>query len=179
VWNDTAYTDARGWVNVLGELYNNTGSNQQDVLLTIAFFDNDVQVDEQVAAPIVQVLPQGGRVPFSLEADIPYAFTRYEIAVEGEPTGLPAWRDLEVLNVVETPGVPYRITGDIRNPGDALSTYAQVTATLYNADGKVVNVGYDFLPAASLGPGQTASFEVLIEQPYSGIARFELMAFGF
>jgi hypothetical protein len=178
VWNDTSYVDGRGWVNVLGELFNNTGSNQQDVLVTVSFFDNDVQVDEQTAAPVVLVAPQGSKVPFQMDADIRLAYTRYEITVDGVPAEGQVRQDLEILNVSESPGVPYRIAGQLHNPGDALATYAQVIATLYNGEGKVVNVGYDFLPAGSLGPGQTVSFEVIIDQPHEGIAGYELQALG-
>jgi len=180
ILNDTSYTDGLGRVHVLGELYNNTESNQQDVLVTISFYnDQNLQIAEEVTAPVVQVVPQGNQVPFSLETELRFSYVRYEVSVDGEMTGLQPRQDLEILNHTGNPGAPYHITGEIRNSGEALSTYAQVIATLYDGAGQVVGVGYDFLPAGSLGPGQTAPFEVIIEQPHEGIVSYALMVLGF
>ena len=178
--NDTSYSDAEGWVHVLGEIVNNTGANQEDILLTISFYDElNRQIGEEPTAPIIEVIPQGSKVPFSLETELRVPYERYEITVDAVPTGREPRIDLEILNHTGTAGGIYRITGEVYNPGDPLSAYAEVIATLYNDAGLVVNVGYSFLPAGDLGSGQTAPFEVLVEQPHESIAGYALVVLGF
>lgn len=180
VINDTSYSDAEGWIHVLGEIVNNTGANQEDVLLTVFFYDElNRQVGEEPAAPIVEVIPQDSKVPFSLETELRVPYERYEITVDAVPTDREPRIDLEVLNHAGTTGEIYIITGEVYNPGNPLLAYAEVIATLYDDAGLVVNVGYSFLPAGDLGSGQTASFEVLVEQPHESIASYELVVLGF
>ena len=180
VLNDTSYTGAMDHVFVFGEIYNNTGSTQEDILVIVAFFnDMNQQIDEKSTAPIVQAVPQGSQVPFGLEAELRLPYASYQISVEGKPSGISPRQDLQTLSHAGSAGATYRITGEIHNPGEALSTYAQVIATLYDSAGRVVNIGYDFLPAGSLGPGQTAAFEVVVEQPHQGITSYKLTLFGF
>ncbi|MBU0704579.1 MAG: FxLYD domain-containing protein, partial [Chloroflexi bacterium] len=101
------------------------------------------------------------------------------ITVDAVPTDREPRIDLEILNHTGTAGGIYRVTGEVYNPGDPLSAYAEVIATLYNDAGLVVNVGYSFLPAGDLGSGQTAPFEVLVEQPHESIAGYALVVLGF
>lgn len=178
--NDTSYSDAEGWVHVLGEIVNNTGANQEDVLLTVFFYDElNRQVGEEPIAPIVEVIPHGGKVPFSLETELRVPYERYEFTVDAVSTDREPRIDLEVLNHTGTTGGIYTITGEIYNPGNPLFAYAEVIATLYDDAGLVVNVGYSFIPAGDLGSGQTAPFEVLVEQPHESIAGYELVVLGF
>ena len=180
VLNDTAYTDIQDRVHVLGGIYNNTGANQEIWLVTVDFFDEqNNQVAQEMTAPVVEVVPQGSKVPFSLEAELRLPYARYEILVEGDPSDLQPRQDLQVLSHTSEAGGMYRITGELSNPGEALVTYAEVVATLYDSAGRVVNVGYDFLPAGELGSDQTTSFEVLVEQPHESITSYALVVFGF
>lgn len=180
IMNDVSYTDERGLVRVVGELYNNTGTNQEQILATISFFDEqDIKVAEGATAPVVEVVSQGTMVPFDLEIDLQFPHVRYEIEIDGIPTGRQPRQDLQILSHTSTAGDPYRITGEIHNPGEALSTYAEIIAVLYDDVGRAVNVGYVFLPAEDLGPGQTTFFEVSIGQPYGSIASYNLTTLGF
>jgi hypothetical protein len=179
VLNDTVYTDGQGHVYVLGEIYNNTGSNQEIWVIVDFFDEQNNRVAQEVAASVVEVVPQGSKVPFSLEAELRLPYARYEILVDGDSSDLQPRQDLQVLNHTGEAGQVYRITGELSNPGEALVTYAEVVATLYDGAGRVVNVGYGFLPAGELGAGQTASFEVLIQQPHESIASYALVVFGF
>ena len=180
VLNDSAYTGEGGWVYVQGEIFNNTGTNQENVLLIVAFYDEqDRQVGEETTAPVVEVIPQGSKVPFILETELRLPYERYEVTAEGIPTDRQPRMDLEIQDHTSTIDEVYRITGEIYNPGAPLSTYVEVIATLYDDAGRVVNLGYDFLIADELGAGEAAPFEVLIEAPYEGVARYALVVLGF
>jgi hypothetical protein len=178
--NDASYTDERGLVHVVGELYNNTATNQEQVLVTVSFFDElDIKVAEGATAPVVEVVPQGTMVPFGLEIELQFSHARYEVEIEGIPTSRQPRQDLQILSHTGTAGETYRITGEIHNPGEALSTYAEIIAVLYDEVGRAVNVSYVFLPAEDLGSGQTTYFEVSIGQPYGSIASYSLITLGF
>jgi len=125
------------------------------------------------------VVPEGTVVPFDLEIELQFSHARYDVEIEGIPTGRQPRQDLQILSHSGTAGETYHITGEIHNPGEALSTYAEIIAVLYNDVGRAVNVGYVFLPAEDLGPGQTTFFEVSIGQPYGSIASYNLTTLGF
>lgn len=165
---------------MLGELYNNTDSNQENVMVTVTFYnDAGEKVAEEQVAPIVEVVPLGIKVPFELEFQLRTAYSRYEFAVDGEATAKTPRLDLQVANSESSTNGDYHITGQVTNPGDALSTYAQIIGTLYDGAGKVVNVGYDFLAAAQLPPGGSTPFEVVIEHPHESVASYGLVVLGF
>lgn len=178
--NDVAYIKGESNIYILGEIYNNTGVNQEDVVVTAFLYDDqNRQVAEGVTAPVIEVLPHGCKVPFSLEAELRLAYARYEITVEGDPTGREARQDLQIANHVSGDGDGYHITGEIRNPDGTLPAYAEVIATLYDGAGRVVGLGCDFLPADDLASGQMATFEVWVEEPLEGVASYALVVLGF
>jgi hypothetical protein len=180
VFNDNVYVDNNGWTHVLGELYNNTDSPQENVIVTVIFYnDTGDKVAEEQVAPVVEVVPRGVKVPFELEFRLRTAYSRYEFAVEGDATARTPRLDLRIANSQGSSGNGYHITGQVTNPGDALSTYAQIIGTLYDGAGKVVNVGYDFLAAAQLPSGSSAPFEVVIEHPHESVASYGLVVLGF
>ena len=180
VQNDTTFADSGGTVHVVGEVLNNTGDNQENVDLVVSFFDGTGrQVGEEIASPVVEVLPQGVTVPFEVAADLRMAYTNYEIVASGDSTSSQPRQDLEIISHSGIPGDPYRVVGEIGNRGLTLSSYAQIIATLYDGSGKVAGLGYDFISADSLGSGQMATFEVAIEDPLPGVVRYALVVLGF
>jgi hypothetical protein len=180
VLNDNVYVDSNGWTHVLGELYNNTDSNQENVVVTVTFYsDTGDKVAEEQVAPVVEVVPRGVKMPFDLEFILRTAYSRYEFAVEGDATTKTPRLDLQIVDSEGSSDNGYHITGQVSNPGDALSTYVQVIGTLYDGAGKVVNVGYDFLAAAQLPPGGSVPFEVAIEHPHENLVSYGLVVLGF
>ena len=178
--NDNVYVDGDGWTHVLGELYNNTDSNQENVIVTVTFYnDTGDKVAEEQVAPVVEVVPRGVKIPFELEFQLRTAYHHYEFSVEGNPTEESPRLDLQIVSHEGSSGDGYHITGQVSNPGDTLSTYVQIIGTLYDGAGKVVNVGYDFLAAAQLPPGGSAPFEVVIEHPHESVASYGLVVLGF
>ena len=164
----------------MGEVLNNTGFNNENVDLVVSFHDGTgAQVGEEIASPVIEVLPQGVTVPFAVKADLRMAYTSYQIEASGDTTARHPRQDLELVNHTGSPGDPYRITGEIVNRGQALSSYAQVIATLYDGNGKVAGLGYDFISADILGPSQMAAFEVVIEDSLPGVAGYALVVLGF
>lgn len=178
VLHDNAWIDPQGWVHVLGEIYNNTGTNQENVLVVISFYNEQgLQVGGETTAPVVQVVPQGSKVPFEMVAELRLPYSRYQVSVEGETTGYLPRQDLEVVHHAGSFGTTCRISGELRNPDGPLSGYAEVIATLYDDAGRVAGVGYAFLSPGDLV--ETAPFEVLIEPPCDGVATYALLVLGF
>jgi hypothetical protein len=180
VQNETATWTGANDVYVIGEVLNNTGGNQEDVDLVITFFDGTgQQIGEAIASPVIDVLPQGVIAPFEVAERLTMGFTRYEVEVEAKPTVRQPRQDLDLISHSGTPGNPYRIAGEIGNPGQALDEYVQVIATLYGDGGNVVGLGYDFISPDDLGVGQMARFEVVVDDALPGIAHYTLLVLGF
>lgn len=165
---------------MLAELYNNTDSNRENVIVTVTFYNDagDIVAEEHIA-PVVEIVPRGVAVPFELEFQLRMAYHHYEFSVEGDPAAKSPRLDLNIVSHEGSGGDVYHITGQVENPGDAMSTYVQIIGTLYDGAGKVVNVGYDFLSAAQLPPGGIAPFDVAIEHPHESVATHSLLVLGF
>lgn len=149
-------------------------------MVTVTFYnDAGEMVAQEQVAPVVEVVPLGIKVPFELEFQLRTSYSRYEFAMDGDATTRTPRLDLQVANSESSADGNYRITGQVTNPGEALSTYVQIIGTLYDGAGKVVNVGYDFLAAAQLPPGGSAPFEVVIEHPHESVASYGLVVLGF
>ena len=184
VQNHTDFTGGGGDVHVIGEVLNNTGDNQENVELVVSFYDGTGQkVGEVIAPPVIEVLPQGVTVPFEAVLTRPsIGHTSYDIAASGYATSLEPRRDLEVLTHSSSGGDPYRIVGEIGNRGAALrdvDPYVQIIVTLYQSDGTVAGLGFDFIAGEDLGPGQMTTFEVAIDDPLPGVVRYALVTLGF
>jgi hypothetical protein len=184
VENTTTFTDGGGDVHVIGEVLNNTGDNQENVDLVVSFFDDrGQQVGEVVASAVIEVLPQGVTIPFeAVLTRSTMAHAGYAIEVTGDATGSRPRMDLVIASDTSMGGNPYRIAGEVGNPGAALreyDPYVQIIATLYQADGTVAGLGFDFIAGEDLGPGQVTTFEVAVDDPRGEVVRYALVVLGY
>jgi hypothetical protein len=184
-WYDqgvTALQDSDGDAFVMGEVLNNTGSNQEDVSVVVSFLNEDgQQVGEAEIWPVVIVVPDGIAVPFEATERLTTSFSRHEISVRSTASSLTVRQDLELVSHAGAAGPPYTIMGELGNPGPDLpeAGCAWIIATLYDAGDRVAGVGYDGVDGAQLRSGQRAAFEVTIEDPLYTVARYELVVLGY
>ena len=86
--------------------------------------------------------------------------------------------DLEVLS--HSQGVDargYVISGEVQNPGSPVML-AEIVATVYDVEGKVVGLGSHVFNPGALGQGQTAVFEIVVGVLCGEVANYELQVQG-
>jgi hypothetical protein len=149
---------------VFGELTNQTGSLLSFVEVVVTFLDpNGSLLGEDFNEITVEAMPHGATLPFAIQLDSLGPPAQYRFQVFAEPADVTPRTDLQVSNLQLAPGNNrLLLTGNITNPGEALSDFAEVIATFYNADGAVVAVGYRAIDSLQLGAAQTARFEIIV-----------------
>jgi hypothetical protein len=178
----TALQDSDGDAFVIGEVLNNTGSNQEDISVLVSFFDeDDRQVGETEVWPVVIVVPDGVAVPFEATERLTTGFVRHEVTVQSTASSQSVRQDLELVNTVSSPGPPYVVAGEVGNSGPDLpdAGCAWIIATLYASGGRVAGIGYDGVDGRQLRSGQMADFEVTVEEPLYAVAAYEVVVFGY
>ncbi len=166
---------------VFGETINETGNSQEEIEVEVTFFASDgssVAVD--FGDILANVMPAEITLPFSILVESPVAPAEYELGIDGIPSETTPRDDFQIISSELTYSEDeLLIVGQAHNPGSDLSSYAELTATLYDGQGTVVAVGSGFLSAGELGAGQTASFEAFVEQPHESIDSYVLVILGF
>jgi hypothetical protein len=180
--NDHVCEDGSGRRHILGEVLNDTGSNQENVSIRAILLD---EAGTRVGEPpsyspfsAIPVVPAGSKVPFAGELPGDAVFHGYALEVNGSPTEYSPRDDLQIVNQgQEVDGRGYVVSSEAQNPGAPVMV-AEIVATVYDAEGKVVGLGsYVFNPGA-LGQGQTAAFEIVVETLYGDAANYDLRVQG-
>jgi hypothetical protein len=147
-----------------GEVRNTGGANCEFVRVVAAFYDAEGTV--VAVAPTValkDVVPAGGKAPFELSAAGVPEFDRYELWVEGTPTGKEPYAgfEIDVGREYEAHGA-YHLVGRVVNTGDRAYESVRVLATFYDAEGRVVRVGFAFTELDVVPAGGSSPFDVLV-----------------
>ena len=121
--------------------------------------------------------PGGGKAPFELMIDDWERVASYDFEVEAL-AGDYRRADLYVINqIFSQSGSTMEIRGDVVNSGTAPAEDVMVIATLYDAGGSVVGVGYAYTLSKSIPAGWTAPFVISISQ-VEGFADYALQVQG-
>ena len=170
-----------------GELFNNTGDDQY--LLTTAAHVYDEQgtllADAYNTVEVVPVttLVQGRKTPFELEIYLPEREfepdqVSYELYVEAMDAWYETREDLILDHTWVVTDGGYEITGTVENRGPALNSFVKVIATLYDASGKVIGLGwFGEVDPSYLAPG-VVEFTVEVKNvPFEAVS-YDLQALG-
>jgi hypothetical protein len=180
--NDHVCQDTSGGRHILGEVLNNTGSNQENVAIRVTLLDEaGSQVGETLSfSPFssIPLVPAGHKAPFAGELPDGIEFHGYELEISGSPTEVSLRDDLEIVShsqSVDDRG--YVVSGEAQNPG-APVMLAEVVAAAYDAEGRVVGLGSHVFNPGALGQGQTAAFEIVVEARCGEAADYGLQVQG-
>lgn len=171
-------------VLVLGNLINNTGSPQTLDTIDGLFYDSQGQAIENLFYTFdypVSEVPQDGHIPFQIEIQDRPNVTDAKLEVLAESGAAGPRQDFEFLEVnASSQGNEYCVTGKVRNPGGALSSYLVIAAVLYDDQNKVINYSYDDYgeAVANLAGEQTQDVNICVDSLQQEVARYELEAWG-
>jgi hypothetical protein len=180
VRNVTAFPGVTGAEHVVGEVVNRSNLVYGQPAVTAEFRDANGRLLAQVSAYVrASSLPPGQVAPFHLIWEKGTPGARYTLSVWGSvPAGPPpAQPDLEIVEQQATtqPMGEMILTGSVRNRGEAPAQLVECVATFYDAAGHVRRVAAAPFDIVGLGPGQTATFKIVVaDGAGAGVQTFRL-----
>ena len=177
--NDSHYVDSIDYLNVVGEVLNNTSYDLSFVEITATFFNASGQpVDHGSAYIYLEDLPAWGYTCFEISVPVPSGWAYYQFEA---PTYYTDGHPLPNLTILNDGGSydptfgSYDITGDVRNDEQVRVTFVSPVATLYNNLGKVVGCDSTYVDSTNLAPGQISSFDItFFSRDYSDVTFYRL-----
>ncbi|MBI3241101.1 MAG: hypothetical protein HYZ49_02260 [Chloroflexi bacterium] len=169
---------------IFGNLVNNTGVARKILHITGTFYDAQGQVvaDDSDLTDYwaSDVVPADGRMPFQLVVDGIQNVASYNLRAETQLSNDPPRTDFEFLAArQQNRQNAYCVSADLQNSGNDLEDYLVIAAVLYDNQNTVVNFGdwFESSPSGIVGE-DTYTFEICVNSPNAGAARYELLAWG-
>jgi LysM repeat protein len=179
---ENAILTAAGSLEVLGEVFNNTGTPLTNVQLLVLLKDDADQTLQRQAAFVARdVIPPNETSPFRILFSAPPAnFKTFTLLpLRAEPGSVDGYARVTIDNPAGTPnGVQFKVVGQAKN-ADAQSIRAlRLIVTAYDAQRKVI--GYRSVDAIQqpLEPNASAPFEVAIVTASQNIATYAIAPEG-
>lgn len=170
-----AFKDYYGDLYIVGEVANNTAEATSAIKVIATLYDaNDKIISTETTYTYLDMIPAGGKAPFSIWASNFEGFESYTLLLETfsyQPTE-------QVVDIASSRAVTDQydnlyIVGEIQNPYDQPIESVEVVATLYDGAGGVINLGNDYVDLNSVMPGEKAPFSIYISD-YEGFETYAL-----
>jgi hypothetical protein len=170
---------------VYGEALNNTGSTQRLTRITGTFYDGQGGVTanpDQVSDywPI-EVVPQGGWVPFELTVPGIQDAASFGLSAEAQASDQTPSQNFEFSDAAQATKQNLQcVSANVKNNGSDLSNYLKVVVVLFDGNGKVINFSdptqLDDLDEVS--GGQSVAVEGCADPLDQTVARYEIQGWG-
>lgn len=172
ILSSTEWTDAAGYLHVVGEVLNNTAEPRRWLQVNASFLNGSgAAVGSAVGYTDFPTLQPWTRSPFEIVARKPtgYASTTVKVCTPGgtgclsgevapaAPTGISLTSSAGHVDS----GGRRHYTGSVRNDGASTVHLPLAMATLYNARGNVRGLASGPAEAASLAPGAATSYDLI------------------
>lgn len=175
----SVFTDSYGYLNIPGEVLNNTTTNREFVKISATFYNASNQVlDTDFTYTLPDIVKARTRGAFLLWAPKPAGFDHLKLVVSTWTT-----TDAPVPGLAISPGVRnvdaydwLHYPGEVTNSAGSAAEFVQVVLTMYGARGQVRNVEWTYTDPSTIGPGETSSFEVIVFDHHAGTNRYVLSA---
>lgn len=186
VYHETVPTE---WIDLFGEVQNNTGQNIKSVQIIGTLYDGDGKViNASSTSAFSTILAPGQRSPFQLR------FRRYftpgsssdsldyvgdpVLVVDYQTTSESPVSGLEIINDRAEMGGNLHILGEVRNNNTRAVRSVEVFATLYNEAGQVINAAKGYVEGRDIEAGATAPFDLTFESHFTDWHHYEVQAQG-
>ena len=181
--NHSYYVDPFGYLNIVGEVKNDTADHLHSVGITANVFNSSGQlIDTGFNYIYLNNLPAGDKTCFCISLEEPADWSYYEF---GPPSYWTDGEPLPNLTVLNDSGYYdpfwgwYDITGQVRNDHDTRVEDIFLVGTLYNASNVVMDCDYTYVDAFYLDPDQTSPFEMtFIWRDYADVTSYRLQVDG-
>jgi hypothetical protein len=167
--NTMTWQRENGVIVVQGEVYNDTESAVEEVIVEAAACNPDGVVLAEMSAQVPnRVLPPGGFAPFSLAFEgVPDFASTCVMRANGSPAGTPA-PDQANLQLERTANFNEKgqlvVQGTLTNVGEWVAIDIQVIIAVYDKDNRVIGVGVVSPDDLRLESGQSGAFDYTFKE---------------
>ncbi|WP_455369915.1 FxLYD domain-containing protein [[Eubacterium] cellulosolvens] len=179
--NHSSYISLSGALHVVGEVNNTGATNVKDIIIKVTYFDTDNRAIASSSASALQnILLPGMRTPFDViltGSSVVQKVDRYELEVSFSETEIVLNRTLLVQSYSFLSNITgkFHVVAEVKNNGTLISNATNAITTCYDSSGTVVAAKQSSL--MNLNPGQTAYFDMTIDEPQSTkVSRYEVSA---
>ncbi|MBI4499135.1 MAG: hypothetical protein HY689_14695 [Chloroflexi bacterium] len=173
--------DLAGYVHVVGEVMNPTGANVYAPQVTVTFFMPDGAPAGQASTyTVLGLLHPQDRTGFRMLLDPRPGWSRYEVSVTSGAAALLDYRHPSVQDTgatVDANGVLH-VKGEVTNDTGGTLNGTKVVVTLYDGQGRVLNVESRYSTPDDLNAGAIGAFDVTFTGEYQGYAKVFVAAEG-
>jgi len=155
--------------HVVGEIENTGTTNLQWLKVTANFYDeNNSLIGSSSSYALLDVLLPGRKTPFEVvlkDSNVNriknYTLTlQFNEYIYEKPLGLEI---LKSTTYIDEAGFQ-KVNGTVKNITAKNATAVKVAATFYDEEGKVRGVAYSYTTPSTIGPNQTALFELELKR---------------
>jgi hypothetical protein len=168
VLSSRAWVDS-GYLHIVGDVKNTSSSWRRFVEIDARLYNSSGQVlGSDFTFALLDLVAPGKRAPFHLMRQEPNGYHHYRLSTSSSTTSQRPIRKLTVHD-----GVPYEDFGYRHYPGEVSNgngfkvKFVQVVITLFDANGKVVNVDFTFTNPSTVPAHATRGFEAIFTDHYS------------
>ena len=152
------------WLDIYGEIQNNSESPMSWVKISAALFDANGEIlNTNYNYSMLDLIPPGGNSPFSMSMTSEWSgFTDYQLFIEADIEDEPFELQVEVVSVETREESEWCYAeGEVKNISDEPLDLVNVVAGFYDADGNIIDTGWDFAEANTLEPGATSEYSIV------------------
>lgn len=165
----------------MGQVTNVGSTSQGDIEVAVTFFaDDGSSVASDLDRVFVETMPAGATLPFEIVVESAVAPAEYATDVWSTPGETTVRDDLQIVDpqLMYTGGNAL-IAGQVHNPGPDLGHYAELIATLYSVQGKVIAVGYELIDGEELEAAESTPFDIPTDGLSHLVVDYVVIALGF
>lgn len=177
------FVDSIDYLNIVGEVLNDSFNHLRFVRITINIFNSSGQLlDTDFTYIYLDDLPARDKTCFNLSLPEPTGWSYYEFEA---PT---FWTDgslLPNLTLSNDSGSYdstfgwYEIIGQVRNDHGSRVEFVSPVGTVYNSSGKVIGCDFTYANSTHLDTGQTSSFKITLSgRDYYDVTSYRLQVDG-
>jgi hypothetical protein len=179
-WTSYRETEPIEWLELFGEVQNNTEQNIKSVQIIGTLYDETgMVINAAFTSAFSRILVPGQKSPFKLQltfGEMDYASSAlvvdYHVTNESPVSGL------EIINDHAVLGGGLHIQGEVRNNSAHTIRCVEVLATLYDEAGRVLNATREYVEGRDIEAGGTSSFDLKFEGHFTGWDHYAVQAQG-
>lgn len=177
----TSWVDQAGWSYYVGQVTNSSVANVRWVRTVLTFYDRSSTVMNVASvAVLADVLLPGQTAPFrAIVRAGPAEGLLLMVSTDAQRTS-----EAPVILVAADPQQEVdgdgwqHIRGTVVNPGSSTVSVVQAVVTLLDANENVINCDSAFTLPSTLGPGESAPFDVVFADHWEGWVQYRVTPFG-
>ena len=184
-YRETDPTETLEWIDLFGEVQNNTGQKIESVQIIGTFYDEGgMVINAASTSAFIGILVPGQTSPFKLHFnwqghtsdslnDVGASLVvDYHVTSESPVSGL------EIINDQAVGVGSLYVQGEVRNNNARTVRSVEVFATLYNEAGEVINAAREFVKGRDIEAGGIAPFDLEFAAHFAGWDDYEVQAQG-